>query len=357
MSSILSANLPLQPEAGDIYQSRLDATRAAAYAAWLGCMNEHFRWMLVAGYTADTVRGRRTAIKQFIRWVVMAGVNGPEDVTRPLLEDYQRALLDHRKQNGEPLAIASQIGCLAPLKTWFRWMARENRIPTDPCAAVCIPKLPRRIPRALLSVAEVEAILTQASARTIRGLRDRAMLETLYSTGLRRMELAHLRLADIDLEQALVFVREGKGRRDRVVPLGDRARHWVWRYLNEARVRLISRPSNSVFLNDIGWPVTREYVALIAKRAMTCAGVTKHGSAHLFRHACATHMLDNGADIRFIQALLGHARLETTELYTHVSIRKLAEVHAATHPANAQGTLPSPSDLQGDLFSKHGQKW
>lgn len=314
MSQTLSANLPLPPDAGGGYQSRLDTTQATAYAAWLACMNAHFRWMLAAGYSPDTVRGRRNAIKQFVRWVVVAGVNGPEDVTRPLLEDYQRALLDHRKPNGEPMTTGSQIGYLAPLKTWFRWMARENRIPTDPCAALCIPKLSRRLPRALLSVAEVEQILAQASAGTLRGLRDRAMLELLYSTGLRRMEVARLKLADVDLEQALVFVREGKGRRDRVVPLGARARHWLRQYLDEARARLISRPGNTVFLNDIGWPVTREYVALTMKRTMVRAGVTKRGSAHLLRHACATHMLDNGADIRFIQALLGHARLETTEL-------------------------------------------
>lgn len=351
MSSTLSANLPLQPDAGNIYQSRLDTTHAMAYAAWLARMDEHFRWILVAGYSTDTVRGRRIAIKQFIRWVVVAGANGPEDVTRPLLEDYQRALFDHRKRDGEPMTIGSQIGYLAPLKTWFRWMARENRISTDPCAALCIPKLSRRLPRALLSVAEVEQVLAQAPAKTIRGLRDRAMLEMLYSTGLRRMEVARLKLADIDLEQALVFVREGKGRRDRVVPLGARARHWLGRYLDEARARLISRPGNTVFLNDIGWPVTREYVALIAKRAMIRAGVAKRGSAHLFRHACATHMLDNGADIRFIQALLGHARLETTELYTHVSIRKLAEVHAATHPANAHPNDDQRSDRQGELFA------
>lgn len=142
------------------------------------------------------------------------------------------------------------------------------------------------------------------------------MLEPLYSTGLRR----------------IVFVREGKGRRDRVVPVGERACSWVNRYVDETGEGLAFGLPEALFVTDQGRPVSREFVAARVKRYMRGAGVHKTGSVHRFRHACATHMLDNGADIRIIQALLGHARLETTELYTHVSIRKLCKVHAATHP-------------------------
>jgi integrase/recombinase XerD len=182
-------------------------------------------------------------------------------------------------------------------------------------------------------VVEVEAILNQADPANAQGLRDRAMLETLYSTGMRRMELPGLALYDVDLTRRLVFVREGKGRRDRVIPIGERACAWVEKYVTEARPLLIVANPEALFVSDYGEPITPEFLAAKVKRYMQFAGIDKPGATHLFRHACATHMLENGADTRFIQALLGHADLATTQIYTHVSIEKLKEIHAATHPA------------------------
>lgn len=196
-----------------------------------------------------------------------------------------------------------------------------------------LPKQPQRLPRALLSVAEIEAILAEAEPKSVIGLRDRAMLEVLYSTGLRRMELCNLKRYDVEVTRELVFVREGKGGRDRVVPLGARAAAWVERYLTEARPELAAGETEYLFVTDHGEPMTAYVLANKVKRYMAFAGIEKVGACHLFRHACATHMLENGADIRFIQALLGHAKLETTQIYTHVSIEKLKEIHAATHPA------------------------
>ena len=145
-----------------------------------------------------------------------------------------------------------------------------------------------------------------------------------------------LAIYDIDLARCLVVVREGKGRRDRVIPIGERACAWVEKYLTEARPELLVADSEFLFLTDYGEPMTPEFLAGKVKRYMEFAGVAKSGACHLFRHACATHMLDNGADIRFIQAMLGHANLQTTEIYTHVSIEKLKAIHAATHPARLQ---------------------
>ena len=306
-------------------------------------MEEHFGWMLVNGYSADTVRARRVAIRRFIRWVCATPIEEPRQIGRATLTSYQRALFLHRKRDGQPMTPSSQIGCLAPLKTWFKWLARERHIGRDPAAALRLPKLPRRLPRVLLSVRDIEAIFAQPDTSTLAGLRDRAMLELLYATGLRRMEIAKLERQDIDLCRRTVFVREGKGRRDRVVPAGERACGWVSRYLEEGRGRLTTSPTEALFLTDQGKPVSREFVAARVKHCMRRAGICRIGSAHLFRHACATHMLDNGADIRIIQALLGHARLETTELYTHVSIRKLCKVHAATHPTGRIRRAEAPA--------------
>lgn len=299
-------------------------------------MDEHFEWMRVTGYSEDTIRARRIAIRRFITWCDDLGIDDPREITRPMLERYQRQLFYYRKADGTPLTLGSQLGCLAPLKTWFKWLAREHHILANPASELELPRQPKRLPRTILSVAEIEAIINEASPESVQGLRDRAMLETLYSTGLRRMELPGLAIYDVDLGRRVVWVREGKGRRDRVIPIGARAATWVNRYLIEARPQLIVTDTAALFVTDYGEPVTAEYLATKVKRYMEFAGIDKPGSAHLFRHACATHMLEGGADIRFIQAMLGHAELSTTEIYTHVSIDKLLEVHAATHPARPQ---------------------
>ena len=278
-------------------------------------MELHFEWMLVAGYSGDTVRARRIALKRFIRWADERGIADPREITKPILERYQRSLFYYRKEDGKPLTLGSQLGCLAPIKTLFKWLARENHILYNPASELQLPRQPRRLPRSILSVAEAEAVLAEADPSSAQGLRDRAMLETLYSTGLRRMELPALAIYDIDLARCLVFVREGKGRRDRVIPIGERACAWVEKYLTEARPALLVADSEFLFLTDYGEPMTPEFLAGKVKRYMEFAGVAKSGACHLFRHACATHMLDNGADIRFIQAMLGHANLQTTEIY------------------------------------------
>jgi integrase/recombinase XerD len=189
---------------------------------------------------------------------------------------------------------------------------------------------------------EVEAILREAEPTTAPGLRDRAMLETLYSTALRRMELPGLALYDVDTTRRLVMVREGKGRRDRVIPIGARAAAWVDKYLQESRPQLLIGDAQALFLSDYGEPVTPEYVAERVRRYMHFAGIKKPGACHLLRHACATHMLENGADTRFIQALLGHENLATTQIYTHVSIEKLKQIHDATHPAKLHRAAQEP---------------
>ena len=311
-------------------------------------MEEHFEWMLVTGYSADTVRARRIALRRFIRWCDERGLTDPKEITQPVLERYQRHLFYYRNADGRPMTLGSQCGYLAPLKTLFKWLMREHRILYNPASELQLPKQPKHLPRTILSVQEVEAILAEADPTTVQGLRDRAMLEVLYSTGVRRMELVALALYDLDLTRGLVFVREGKGRRDRVIPVGERARAWVDKYLTEARPQLLVADSEALFVSDYGEPMTPEYLAAKVKRYMEFAGIHKSGSCHLFRHAMATHMLDNGADTRFIQAMLGHADLATTQIYTHVSIEKLKEIHAATHPArlkkqegdNADAVIP-----------------
>lgn len=325
--------------AGPTHQ-RVDPLQHLVLTAYV---EAHFEWMQVTGYSQDTVRARRTALRRFIVWCEERALRDPKDITKPILERYQRHLFYYRKANGRPMTLGTQFGCLAPLKTFFKWLTRENHILYNPTSELALPKLPKHLPRVILSVQEVEAILREAEPTNPSGLRDRAMLETLYSTALRRMELAGLALYDVDITRRLVMVREGKGKRDRVVPIGERAAAWVEKYLQEARPQLLVGDAEALFLTDYGEPMSPEYVAEHVRRYMHFAGIKKPGACHLFRHACATHMLENGADIRFIQALLGHAELGTTQIYTRVSIDKLKQIHDATHPAKLHRTeSPKP---------------
>ena len=288
----------------------------------------------MTGYSADTINRRETALRRFVEWCDERSLTHPNQISKPILERYQRHLYYYRKADGQPLTLGTQHSLLAPLKTFFKRLAQDNHVPYNPASELTLPKTPKRLPRDILSVEEVESILAEAHPDTPGGLRDRAVLETLYSTGLRRMELVALRVYDIDRRRAIVIVREGKGRRDRILPIGQRALAWLEKYLIDARPQLLlNLHEEALFLNDYGDPLPREALARLVKRAMDQAGIKKTGSCHLFRHAMATHMLDNGADTRFIQAMLGHADLATTQIYTHVSVEKLREIHAATHPA------------------------
>jgi integrase/recombinase XerD len=295
----------------------------------------HFlEWSAARALSDQTIATRERALKRFIAWCDERELSHPKDVALPVLERYQRYLYHYRKPDGSALTFGTQQTMLVPLKAFFQWAARERHLLYNPASELLLPRLPRRLPKHILSVADIETLIQQPEITTAAGLRDRAMLETLYSTGIRRMELVRLKLYDVDTRGGCVTVRGGKGGRDRVVPLGKRACAWVDRYLEEVRPQLLARHDDgSCFLTDFGEPFEKSRLGDLVKGYIERAGFKVVGSCHLFRHAMATHMLENGADIRFIQAILGHNNLDTTAIYTQVSIHKLKEVHAATHPA------------------------
>ena len=335
---ITPRKLPGTKPSAPVQPARIDPL---AHNRLLRYMEDYFEWMLVTGYSVETVRTRRQALRRFIAWCDERGLADPREITAPMLERYQRHLFYYRKTDGAPLSLGMQSQYLTPLKTWFKWLCRARHVLANPASELELPRQPRRLPRAVPSVADIEAILRQAEPGTPQGLRDRAMLEVLYATGLRRMELPGVALYDADLARGLVWVRRGKGGHERVVPLGERAAAWLDKYLVEARPQLLATDTEALFLTDYGEPMLPYYVADKVKRYMRLAGFERPGSTHLLRHACATHMLEGGADIRFIQEMLGHANLQTTEIYTHVSIDKLIAVHHATHPSRLtrrQGT-------------------
>jgi integrase/recombinase XerD len=293
---------------------------------------EYWRTM---GYREAGVLLRQKALKRFVAWADARGLRSAAELTLPLLERYQRDLFLYRKADGTSLAMTSQQLLLVPLKGFFKWLARSRRIPANPAAELALPRKPVRLPARVLTIAEVEHLICEADIATPWGVRDRAILEVLYSTGMRRSELAALAVYDWSRTRGAIAIRQGKGGRDRVVPVGLRAASWLARYLETVRPGLVSGPDDgTMFLTDYGGRFEKNRLGDMVRRYLDWAGIRVPGACHLLRHACATHMLENGADIRYIQALLGHADLRSTQIYTQVSIAKLREVHAATHPAS-----------------------
>jgi integrase/recombinase XerD len=216
---------------------------------------------------------------------------------------------------------------------FFRWLTRNNYLLYNPASELELPRTEKRLPKAILSIEEVEKVLAQPDLRVPQGVRDRAIMELLYSTGIRRKELVALTIFGIDQDRGTVMIRLGKGKKDRVVPIGERAQLWVEKYLREVRPQLAMEPDDGyLFLGNEGMPLTPGHLSDLVRGYVEAAGVGKKGSCHLFRHTMATLMLEGGADTRFIQQMLGHENLASTQLYTQVSIRKLKEIHTATHP-------------------------
>jgi len=289
--------------------------------------------------SATTIQSRETYLRCFIIWCDERDLICPQEITRPIIERYQRHLFLRRKPNGNTLSVTSQYNYLAAIKAFFAWLTRSNYILYNPAGDLDMPKIPKRLPRHILSASDAETILNQADTHSALGLRDRAIMEVLYSTGMRRMELTSLKTNDLDTERGTLIIRQGKGKKDRMIPVGERAISWVKKYLHEVRPELvIGLSADILFLSKDGDELSVDRLTRLVGKYITDANIGKSGSCHLFRHTMATLMLENGADIRYIQVMLGHTKLETTQIYTQVNISKLKEIHTATHPAKAYKT-------------------
>jgi len=299
-------------------------------------LTEYMSALKVRDFSEHTIRNRESHIKFFLAWCAERGLTEPIEITRPVLEGFQRHLFHYRKRNGEPMSFRSQHVRLVALRCWFRWLTRQNLILHNPASEIELPRLGRRLPKHVLTISEVEQVLQQPDIADPIGLRDRAILEVLYSCGIRRAEVIRLKLYDLDAERGTLVIRQGKGKKDRFVPIGERAIAWVEKYIREARPELLTEPDlGTLFLTDAGEEISPDYLTLTVGSYVQKANLGKTGACHLFRHTMATLMHEGGADVRYIQQMLGHAELSTTEIYTHVSIRALKQVHTATHPGAA----------------------
>ena len=233
--------------------------------------------------------------------------------------------------SSENLAIRTQTRQLVALRGLFRHLRTERHIPIDPTAEIDPPRLGRRLPE-VLSLDDVESLLAAPRGNSPRALRDAAMIETLYATGLRVSELVSLRVADVNLDAG--FLRTlGKGKKERVVPVGEAARDRIRDYFSTARpIFDHGRNHSALFLTHLGRPMTRQGFWKLLKQYALAAGIDKPISPHKLRHSFATHLVERGADLRAVQAMLGHADIGTTQVYTHLSRTHLREVHKQHHP-------------------------
>ena len=313
----------IQPPVGDLRDPDSLWHHAQRYLAHLGVRN----------YSPRTIETREAFLRYFIQWALDRALTRPQQIDRPILERYQRHLFYYRKADGEPLTTRSQHARIVPLRHWFRWLTRQGHILYNPAADLELPRLEKRLPKAILTAKEAETVLALPDLGTAAGLRDRAILETFYSTGIRRLELIQLTVHSIDAERGTLMIRQGKGKKDRMIPIGERALAWIEAYRDRSRPELVAgRDEGTLFLSPWGEAFTPNAMTSLVRHYVEKSGVGKKGACHLFRHTMATLMLEGGADIRYIQAMLGHAELSTTEIYTQVSIQKLKAIHTATHP-------------------------
>ena len=280
---------------------------------------------LQEGLSANTLEAYRRDLEGLERWISKRGT--------ALISASRADLLDYLSGSvGKGARPRTTARLLSSLRRFYGYLVREEKIKTDPTALIDSPKLGRPLPKSL-SEEQVEKLLESPDVAKLLGLRDRAMLETLYATGLRVSELVGLTLSQVSLTQGVVRVI-GKGDKERLVPLGEEAISWISRYLAEGRPKLVkSRPTDALFTTARGGPMTRQAFWHNLKGHTRQAGIdVKKLSPHTLRHAFATHLLNHGADLRVVQMLLGHADLSTTQIYTHVAQARLKTLHEQHHP-------------------------
>jgi integrase/recombinase XerD len=310
---------------------------------------QYLQSMILRNCSERTIEYWAMNLSHFNVWCQERGIEEVTEVTIDTLNGY-RSYLFHRRnpRTNKPLRFSTQHCYLIVVRRWMTWLYKQGHLAEDVGKPFELPRPEQRLPLEVLTADEVESILNQTDVTRPVGLRDRAMLEVFYSTGIRNSELVSLQLYDVDEARGVLVIRQGKGKKDRVVPLGDRALQWIKKYVADVRPSLVALGTSGtiLFLNSKGRPFVRGHLSMLVRGYKRKAGITKVGSCHLLRHTAATLMMDNGADLRSLQEFLGHARLTTTQIYTHVSITRLQEVHKRTHPASrAPATgVPAPGD-------------
>lgn len=308
--------------------------------SWASTKRQYLRHLQVRGYSPRTVESVESHLRFFLEYLAdETEVGCLSDLAPCDLDDYQNWLYfsSSRRRNPAPLSLNTQDARLSAVQGFFRYLVRGGQLATDPTSRLERPKRRSPLPKGVLSENEVERLLAAPEVSLPLGVRDRAILEVLYGTGIRNEELRNLRLLDLDSATGQASIM-GKGKKERLVPVGRLALEWLDLYARNVRPRhRLRRDSDVVFLSKNGRKLTSGNLIEVVRKHARNAGLPGPVTPHALRHTCATHLLRAGVDIRFIQVLLGHKSLATTQIYTHVDITDLKEVHRTFHPRESLG--------------------
>lgn len=290
--------------------------------------------MKISNLADKTITGNIRYLNKFFQYLEKThGITDMDKITKEMIYEYQIYQYERINRMGNLNTVAEQNNALKPVKHFFRYLKEYDYIVSDPASAISCAKEPKRLPRGILTQSEARKILHAPDLKTATGYRDRTLMELLYTSGIRKSEVINLKLSDVDCDDGLLRVDQGKGKKDRIVPIGKIACRYLENYVKSVRPEFINDPYNShLFLSLKGNRLSGNTVWELIKKYTRQARIKKNVHPHTFRHSCATSMLKNKADIRSIQELLGHSSLDSTQVYTKITITDLKEIHTRCHP-------------------------
>ena len=290
----------------------------------------------------NTLRDYERTLREFFTFLKQnyPDVKEMTEVTRDTVLSYEKYLTTKRDCRKNILSRGRRMKYLSSLKAFFLYLQKEEKIYRNPAVNIAFPREKKRIIKDVLTIEEMDRLLKLCSGHSMRSLRDRAVLELLYSTGIRADELCNIEICDLDLDEKILFVRKGKLGNQRIIPFGESAKYWILRYLEKVRPLIQEIDNNStvpgtgelLFVSFRGRKLNPDILCRIVNKCAKTAGIEKNVTTHTFRHSCATHMLKGRADIRYVQRQLGHRSISTTEKYLKIEITDLKEVHERCHP-------------------------
>jgi integrase/recombinase XerD len=299
-----------------------------------GCVAFYLNSLLVKDYSIHTIALKRRHLTLFQAWLASSGIASVSQVNVTVFEQYMAYVRSTVSSKNKTSLATTTIRCrLTSVRVFLKFLTQCEIIVHREVEKYELPSIGLPLPKPILSYDDVLCVLKQIPRTTIKGMRDRAIVECFYASGIRRGELVNLDLLDVDFSQRQLRVVRGKGKKDRYVPFGKTAGKWLVKYLRDARPMLSNLGSgNAFFLNSLGTRFKPCLLSELMSKYIRKANINKSGACHQYRHAAATHMVDNDADIRHVQEFLGHASISTTQLYIHVSKAKLHSIYAKTHP-------------------------
>lgn len=314
------------------------AVRAAAVSELRGLKEKYLTWLVATGYAETTVRNSHADLEWLLRFLELRAVSRVADMTTEVLRDFSLWLREqnNRYHENRSVSLAHVLHRLTTLKAFCRWLVKELVVLQDPAEDLEIPRLAERLPLSILTQEEARRLLDAPELRSPVGYRDKALLELLYSTGIRTAELLRLRVSDLDFKAGTVFVRRGKGNKDRllVAPIG--ALGYAREYIVKVRPRFAKNmkkgDDGTLFINWTGAKLDINRLAELLRRNAKLAKLDKRVTAMTLRHSIASHLLENGMDLRFIQEFLGHTKMSTTQIYARVTLSGLRKTYNKTHP-------------------------